>query len=95
MNYFLIIGGIPVTLYSNLLIFGDNIETFKLEGDLFETITNYDFNVDHSNPQDRKTICEFGKEMNFKIKQNRRRKSARDQSVMRLLKSTAIMPPVV
>ena len=94
MNDFLINDGLPVTLYSNLLIFGDSNESFKLEGDIFETLTNYDFNADHSNPQDRKTIYEFGKERNFKIMQNRR-KSPRDQSVMRLLKSPAIMPSVV
>ena len=34
-----------------------------------ETMTNYDFNVDHSNQQDRKLIYEFAKEMNFNNKQ--------------------------
>ena len=53
MNDFLINKGIPVTLVSKLLIFRDSNKSFKLEGDLLETITNYDFNVDHSNQQDR------------------------------------------
>ena len=90
MNDFLINKGIPVTLVSNLLIFRDSNKSFKLEGDLLETITNYDFNVDHSNQQDRKLIYEFAKEMNFNIKE-KGNKSDRDKSVVRLLKSPAIM----
>ena len=90
MNDFLINKGIPVTLVSNLLIFRDSNKSFKLEGDLLETITNYDFNVDHSNQQDRKLIYEFAKEMNFNIKE-KGNKSERDKSIIRLLKSPAIM----
>ena len=90
MNDFLINKGIPVTLVSNLLIFRDSNKSFKLEGDLLETITNYDFNVDHSNQQDRKLIYEFAKEMNFNIKENGN-KSNRDKSIKRLLESPAIM----
>ena len=69
MNDFLINGGIPVILVSNMLIFKDSNKSFKLDGDLLETMTNYDFNVDHSNQQDRKLIYEFAKEMNFNIRQ--------------------------
>ena len=90
MNDFLINKGIPVTLVSNLLIFRDSNKSFKLEGDLLETITNYDFNVDHSNQQDRKLIYEFAKEMNFNIRE-KGNKSDRDKSIIRLLKSPAIM----
>ena len=90
MNDFLINKGIPVTLVSNLLIFRDSNKSFKLEGDLLETNTNYDFNVDHSNQQDRKLIYEFAKEMNFNIKE-KGNKSDRDKSIIRLLKSPAIM----
>ena len=68
MNDFLINGVIPVTLYSNLLTFRDSNKTFKLDGDLLETITNYNFNVDHSNQQDRKLRYEFAKEMKFNVK---------------------------
>ena len=53
-------------------------------------MTNYDFNVDHSNQQDRKLIFEFAKEMNFNIKQ-KGKKSDREKSIIRLLKSLAIM----
>ena len=90
MNDFLINKGIPVTLVSNLLIFRDSNKSFKLDGDLLETITNYDFNVDHSNQQDRKLIYEFAKEMNFNIRE-KGNKSDRDKSIIRLLKSPAIM----
>ena len=90
MNDFLINKGVPVTVVSNLLIFRDSNKSFELEGDLLETITNYDFNVDHSNQQDRKLIYEFAKEMNFNIKE-KGNKSDRDKSIIRLLKSPAIM----
>ena len=90
MNDFLINGGIPVRLYSNMLNLRDSNNLFKLYGDLLKAITNYDFNVDHSNPQDRKLIYEFGKEMNFDITQ-KGRKSNRDKSMIKLLKSPRIM----
>ena len=84
MNDFSINGGIPVTLYSNMLTFRDSNKSFKLDGDLLETMTNYDFNVSHSTPQDQKLIYEFGKEMNFNIKW-KGRKSPRDQFLIKLL----------
>ena len=62
-------GDIPVTVFSNLLTFRDSNISFTLDGDLLETMTNYDFNVNHSNPKDQKLIYEFGKELNFNIKQ--------------------------
>ena len=89
MNDFLISEGIPVTLVSNMLIFRDGNKSFKLE-DLLETMTNYDFKVDHSNQQDRKLTYEFVKEMNFNIRQ-KGKKSNRDKSIIRLLRSPRIM----
>ena len=53
-------------------------------------MTNYDFNVDHSNPQERKTIYGFGKEMIFNIKQ-KRRKTIKSKTLIRKLKSPAKM----
>ena len=90
MNDFLINGGIPVTLFSNMTTFSDSDKSFKLDGDLLESMTNYDFNVDHSNQQDRKLIYELANELNFNIKQ-KGNKSDRDKSITRLLKSPAIM----
>ena len=89
MNDFLI-NGIPVTLYSNMITFRDSNKSFKLDGDLLEAITNYDFNIDHSNQQDRKLMYEFAKVMKFNIKQ-KGRKSDRDKGFVRLLKSPKIM----
>ena len=90
MNVFLRNEGIPVTIFSIMLTFRDSNKSFKLDGDLLELITNYDFNVSHSNPKDQKLIYELGKEMNFNIKQ-KGRKSDRDKSLIKLLKSPAIM----
>ena len=89
MNDFLINGGIPVTLFSNMLPFRDSNKSFKIDGDLSETMTNYVFNVNLSDPEDQKLIYEFVKEKNFNIKQNGR-KSDRDRSLIKLLKSPAI-----
>ena len=88
-NDFLINEGIPVTLFKNMLLFRDSNKSFILDGDLLEAITIYDFNVSHYNPKDQKLIHEFGKEMNFNINQ-KGRKSPRDKSMIKLLKSPAI-----
>ena len=48
-------------------------------------MTNYEFNVSHSNPQDQKLIYGFGIEMNFKIKQ-KGRESLKDQSLIKVPK---------
>ena len=73
-----------------MLTYRDSDQSFKLVGDLLETMTNYDFNIDHSNPQDGKIIYEFGREMKFIIRQ-KRRKSIRDKVLLKLPKSPAIM----
>ena len=73
MNDFLINRGIPVTPYRIMLTFRDSNRSFILVGGLLETMTNYDLNVSHSNPPGQKLIYEFGKEMNFKIKQQGRK----------------------
>ena len=69
MSDFLINTSVPVTLDSNILNFRDSNDSFKIDGDLLKTMTNYEINVDHSSPQDHKTIYEFGKEKKFDIKQ--------------------------
>ena len=62
-----------------MLTFRDSNKSFKSDGDLLETITNYDFNVSHANPRDKILIYKFGKETKFYIQQ-KRRKSNRDKS---------------
>ena len=73
-----------------MLTSGDSKISFKLDGDLLGTMTIYDFNVIHSNPQDQKLNYEFGKAINFNIKQ-KGQKNPRDQSLSKLHKSPAIM----
>ena len=90
MNDFLINGGTPVSLNVKNITFRNCNSPFQLNGELLETMTIYDFKVSHSNPQDQKFIFEFGKEMIFIIKQ-KGRKSSREKSRIKLLKSTAIM----
>ena len=90
MNDFLIHGQIPITLFSNMLTFRDTNKTFRLEGDLLKVMTNYKFNVDHSNQQDRKKIYEFAKEMKYDVKSTGR-PGVRHSSMIRLLESPAIM----
>ena len=64
---FLINEGIPVIFISNMITIRDSIESFKLDGDLSETMTSYDFNVSHSNPKDQKLFYDFAKEMNLPL----------------------------
>ena len=90
MNDFLIHGKIPVTIFSNMIVFRDTDQTFRLEGDLLKVITNHKFNVDHSKQQDRKIIYEFAKEMNYDTKSTGR-PSVRHSSMIRLLDQPAIM----
>ena len=73
-----------------MLTFRDSNVSVKLDGDLLKTMTIYNFNVDHSNRQDRKINCEFGKEKKF-INKQVGRKSPRDSSLRRVIKSPAIM----
>ena len=87
---FFINTGIPITLYSNLLTFRDTNRSFKLDIDILISIKNYDFNVDHSNWQDRERLYEIGKEMKNKNKQ-KRRKIPIDESFIRRPKSPVIM----
>ena len=87
---FLTHGSKPGTLYSNMLTFSDIIKPFKPDGDLLKTMTNYKFNVDHSNPLYRKKIREIAEEMNFDVIKTGR-PSAKDRSVIRLHNSPAIM----
>ena len=90
MNDFLIHGTIPVTIFSNMIVFRDSNKSFRLDGDLLKVITNYKFNVDHSNQQERKIIYEFAKEMNYDSKSTGR-PGVRHNSMIRLLDQPAIM----
>ena len=88
-NDFLINEKVPVTIFSNMLTFRDTKKVFKIEGDLYKVITDYKFNVDHSNKQNRQIVYEFGKEMKYKLK-NKGRPSIRHNSMIRLLNQSPI-----
>ena len=90
LNDFLIHGTIPVTIFSDMIVFRDSNKCFRLEGDLLKVVTNHKFNVDHSNPQDKKLIYQFAKEMKYDIKSTGR-SSTRHNSLIRLLDQPAIM----
>ena len=90
LNDFLIHRTIPVTIFSNMIAFRDSNKSFRLEGDLLKVVTNHKFNVDHSNPQDKKLIYQFAKEMKYDIKSTGR-PSTRHNSMIRLLDQPAIM----
>ena len=89
-NDFLINEKVPVTIFSNMLTFRNTKKVFKIEGDLYKVITDYKFNVDHSNKQNRQIIYEFGKEMKYNLK-NKGRPSIRHNSMIRLLNQPPIM----
>ena len=73
-----------------MVTFGDSNKSFKLDVDVSKSMTNQNFNLTHSHPQDQKLFFEFRKEMNFVIKQ-KGPKNNRDESLIRLLQSPAIM----
>ena len=53
-------------------------------------ITNNNYNVDLASLADKKLVYNFAKEMNFDIR-GQNRKSTRDRTLIKLLKSPAIM----
>ena len=81
---------IPVTLYNNLLTFRDTDKRFELEGDFLKMITMKNYNVDLANLEVKKLLYDFVKEMILDEKVLGK-KSNRDKSLIRFLKSPAIM----
>ena len=90
VNDLLIKNTIPITLYNNLLTFRDTGKEFELKGDLLKMITNNNYNVDHASLADKKLMYDFAKEMHFDMKAVGK-KSTRDITLIKLLKSPAIM----
>ena len=77
---------IPITLYNNMLTFGDTSKEFELKGELLKMITNKNYNVNLAGLQDKKLLHDFAKEMNFDTKALGN-KSTRDRTLIKLLKS--------
>ena len=90
VNDLLIHNTIPITLYNNLLTFRDTGKEFELKGELLKMITNKNYNVDLASLSDKKLMYDFAKEMHFDQKALGN-KSTRDKTLIKLLKSPAIM----
>ena len=90
VNDLLMKNKIPITLYGNILTFRDTGKKFELTGDLLEMITNCKYNVNLASLADKKLMYDFAKEMNFDLKAVGN-KSIRDRTLIKLLKSPAIM----
>ena len=90
VNDLLIHNTIPITLYNNLLTFRDTGEEFELKGYLLKMITNKNYNVDLASLTYKKLMYNFAKEMNFDVK-GLGRKSIRDSTLIKLLKSPGLM----
>ena len=73
-----------------MLTFRDIGRELELKGDLLESITNKNYNVDLASLQDKTLIYDFAKEMNFDIKAFGK-KSTRDRTLIKLLKSPGLM----
>ena len=90
VNDLLIHNTIPITLHDNLLTFRDTNKVFELKGDLLKMITNKNYNVDLASLQDKKLMYDFAKEKHFDTK-TLGNKSTRDRTLIKLLKSAAII----
>ena len=90
VNDLLLHNKIPITLYNKLLTFRDTGKEFELKGNLLKMMTNNNYIVDHASLADKKLMYAFAKEMNFDLKAVGK-KSTRDRTLIKLLKSPAIM----
>ena len=83
----------PITEHNNLLTFRDTGKVFELKGDLLKIIANKNYNVNLARLADKKLMYDFAKGRNFDTKAQGR-KSTRDSSLIKLLKSPGLMAPV-
>ena len=90
VNDLLLKNTIPITLYNILLTFCDTGKEFDLKEDLLKMIINNKYNVDHANLVDKKLLYDFAKELHFDLRAVGK-KSNRDRTLIKLLKSQAIM----
>ena len=81
---------IPITLHDSLLTFRHTGKVFELKEDLLKMTTHKNFNFELASLTDNKFLYVFATEMHFDEKR-RGRKSTRDRTLIKLLKSTAIM----
>ena len=81
---------IPITLHDNLLTFRHTGKVFELKEDLLKIITHKKFIFEPTSLTANKIMYDFATEMHFDEKRHGR-KSTRDRSLIKLLKSTANM----
>ena len=85
----------PVTQYDKLLTFRFTDESFQLEGNLLNMITNNNYNVDLDKLPEKELLYEFAKEMYFDEKASGNKsignKSTRDETLNKLLNSPVII----
>ena len=72
------------------LTFRDTGKAFELKGDLLKMITNENYNADLAILADKKLLYDFAEEMHFNVR-GIGNKSTRDRTLIKLLKSPAIM----
>ena len=90
VNDLLINNTTPNNLYNNLLTFLDTVKAFELQRDLLKMINNKYYNVHLANLWDKKLMYDFAKEMIFDLIAESR-KSTRDSTFIKLLKSPGLM----
>ena len=90
VNGLLIHNSIPITSHDNLLKFRDTGKVFELKGYPLKMITNKNYNVDLAKLSDKKLMYDLAKEMHFGVRAPGK-KSTRDRTLIKLLKSTAII----
>ena len=90
VNDLLIYNTKPTTLLSNLLTFRDTDKKFESKADLLKMITNQNYYVDLASLSDIKLMYEIAKGMHLDIKISGNKRT-RDRTLIRLLKSYAIM----
>ena len=81
---------IPNTLYNNMLTFRDAGTEFELKGDLLKMVTNKNYNVDLASLSDKKLMYDFANEKKIDLKAPGN-KSTRDRTLIKLLKSPAVL----
>ena len=81
---------IPITLHDSLLTFRESNKQVKLKVDLLKMMTNKNYNVDLASLSDKKLLYDFAKETIFDTKAQGK-KSTRDRSLIKLLKSPGLM----
>ena len=86
VNDLLIHNSIPIIFF----FFRDSNKQFDFKGDLLEMITNKSYNADLAKMSDKKLMYDFAKVMNFDLKAVDK-KSTRDRTLKKLLKSAGLM----